>query len=636
MKPCKFVAAILALCLSQYVNAAEIKYPVSEIKEDLKTGMYAVIREKEEKFMIESTSSSTYIVRCVITILKPEAKRLAIVVAWYDKSVKIDYLRASVYDASGNLIKKLRANEIEDGSNISDNSLFEDDRYKAADLTQASYPYTVEYEYAQHFSYLMFIPGFSLIDDDEVAIQKSSYELIYPKTLKPRYRLNQIKDPVVSVQPDKRECLTWTFQDIKPDKFEKFSSGNQIPYIRVAPVEFAFKEYSGNMSTWESYGKWLSQLNKDRDVLPESSKNKVRELTKDLKTTEEKVKAIYEYVQGKTRYVSIQLGIGGWQPFPAETVDKTGYGDCKALSNYTVALLKEAGIKSYYATIKAGENESEILADFPSSQFNHIIVGVPNGRDTLWLECTSQVNPFGYLGTFTGDRKALMVTENGGKLVNTIKYTADQNTQTRTATVTVLPTGDATARVNTVYKGLQYETNNLNFLLNRQYDDQKEWILNNTKIPSFDINSFSMKDTKDKIPTANVNIDLSLKRFVTISGKRLFLTPNLMSRSASIPEKNDQRKTDVVTKKSFTSIDSIVYNLPEGVYPEFTPAPIALKSRFGEYEATFILDAGKLLYIRKLKMKKGTYPKESYNELVDFYRNLNKADNTKIVFLNKT
>ncbi|MEO5979769.1 MAG: DUF3857 domain-containing transglutaminase family protein [Chryseolinea sp.] len=636
MRVSQYFAAIVTLCLSQPVSAAEIKYPVSEIPEEMKTGMYAVVREKEEKFMIMSTSNSTYVVRCVITILKPEAKRLATLAVWYDKAVKIDYMRASVYDASGALIKKLRANEIEDGSNISDYSLYEDDRYKAADLGQATYPYTIEYEYAQQFSYLMFIPGFTLIDDDEVAIQKSNYELIYPKTLKPRYKLNQIKEPVVSVQPDRRECLTWTFQDVKPNKFEKFSTGNQTPSIRVAPVEFAFKEYGGNMSTWESYGKWLAQLNKDRDVLPESTKTKVKELTKDLKTTEEKVKAVYEYVQGKTRYVSIQLGIGGWQPFPAETVDKTGYGDCKALSNYTVALLKEAGIKSYYATIKAGENESEILADFPSSQFNHIIVGVPNGSDTLWLECTSQINPFGYLGTFTGDRKALMVTETGGKLVNTIKYTADQNTQMRKATVTVLATGDATAKINTVYKGLQYETNNLNSRISRQYNDQKEWILNNTKIPSFDINSFSMKDTKDKIPSASVNLDLSLKRYVTVSGKRLFLTPNLMSRSASIPEKGGERKTDVVTKTSFTSIDSITYQLPEGIYPEFTPAPITVKSRFGEYEANFILDAGKLLYVRKLKMKKGTYPKESYNELVEFYRSLNKADNTKMVFLNKT
>lgn len=79
----------------------------------------------------------------------------------------------------------------------------------------------------------------------------------------------------------------------------------------------------------------------------------------------------------------------------------------KILSNYTIALLKEAGIKGYYTIIRAGRNARPIQPNFPSNQFNHVIVSVPNGKDTLWLECTSQTNPFGYQGTFTEDRWAL-------------------------------------------------------------------------------------------------------------------------------------------------------------------------------------------------------------------------------------
>ncbi len=97
-------------------------------------------------------------------------------------------------------------------------------------------------------------------------------------------------------------------------------------------------------------------MNNGRDVLPDATKRKIRDITKDLKTIEEKARALYAYLQGKTRYVNIQLGIGGLQPFDATTVDQTGYGDCKALSNYMVAMLKEAGVKGYYSTIMAGDN----------------------------------------------------------------------------------------------------------------------------------------------------------------------------------------------------------------------------------------------------------------------------------------
>ena len=52
----------------------------------------------------------------------------------------------------------------------------------------------------------------------------------------------------------------------------------------------------------------------------------------------EKAKIVYKYMQEKTRYISVQVGIGGFKPMLAKDVDRLGYGDCKALSNYTKAL----------------------------------------------------------------------------------------------------------------------------------------------------------------------------------------------------------------------------------------------------------------------------------------------------------
>lgn len=109
-----------------------------------------------------------------------------------------------------------------------------------------------------------------------------------------------------------------------------------------------------------------------------------------------------------------------------------------------------------------------------------------------------------------------------------------------------------------------------------------------------------------------------------------------MNRWSYVPEKNTERKTDVIQKVNAIDYDTIRFSIPENLYPEFLPEPVKINSKFGEYEARFTFDNGKVTYIRRMKVWKGRFPKETYNELVDFFKAVSKADNIKLVFLNKT
>ncbi|CAN5149710.1 hypothetical protein BH09BAC3_BH09BAC3_16420 [soil metagenome] len=629
----KFVV-VLVLFNTGYVNGGDLKYAVSDIQDSLKKGMYAVVRDEYSRFEIISTSKSIYYRYKVVTIFNEKAKTLAAVAIQYDKSIKIIKFQGAVYDASGAVIRRLKKSDIKDQSSISDFSIFEDTRIQYADLSQVTYPYTVEYEYEISLDYLYNIFPFYLYTDDEVAIQKSTYRLVYPKQLTPRFKTTKVPSPVKE-SLGQTETVTWTFENIRPSKFEFYSPvfSKIVPNIIAAPVEFEVDGYPGRLDSWQNLGKWQLDLNKGRASLPESSVAKIKEMTKGAKTIEEKTRILYAYLQNKTRYVSIQRGIGGFQPMEAKRVDELGYGDCKALSNYMVAMLNEVGVKGYYTIIYGGENSRPVTPDFPIDYFNHIIVAVPNVKDTLWLECTSQVNPFGYLGDFTGDRYALMVTEQGGQLVRTASYSTEQNLQTRRADVTIDIKGDGLAKVRTRYAGLQYDDAEITDL---SPESQRKWIQSSTQIPSFEINNFSASAKKDKIPVSTVNVNYTLKRYASVSGKRLFLTPNLMNRFTSIPEKTTTRRTSIVQNRGYIDLDSIYYLIPEELYPEFLPNPVKISSRFGEYEANFQFEQGKLIYIRKIRMNKGEFPADSYNEFVDFKKNINKSDNTKVVFLNKT
>jgi Domain of Unknown Function with PDB structure (DUF3857)/Transglutaminase-like superfamily len=633
---------IVLLVLVVWSNAAfagDPKFPVSAIPEELKKNADVVFRQDEMTFTILSKSKASMHVHKVITIFNDKGKDHSVEVIGYDKLSKIASFKATAYDAAGNVLKKLKSNEIYDQSAFDGFSLYSDNRLKAAVLTQGTYPYTVEFEYEIDYKYLFMIPGFVLLPDERISVQHSSYELIYPKELKPRFRISNIDSaPHVSVTKDGSESSRWEFENVKPIKFESMGPprADLVSSIMTAPSQFEYDGYLGNMNSWDEFGTWISSLNKGRNVLPDETKQKVLQLTAGKKTIEEKVKALYEFMQSRTRYVSIQLGIGGFQPFEATVVDQTGYGDCKALSNYMVSMLEVAGVKAHYALIRAGKGAAEMRDEFPSSQFNHAVAAVPNGNDTLWLECTSQTNPFGYIGTFTGDREALIITESGAKIVKTTSYPDVLNVQSRSADVVVNSTGDATAKVKTQYSGLQYENDNLDGILNNQYDLQKKWVMNTTEIPSFDVKSFKFENRKDKIPSATVTLDLSLRKFASVSGKRLMLTPNLMNRSTFIPEKVENRKTDIVETFGYVDYDTIRYHIPDEIYPEVLPQPVKISSRFGEYESSYTLDQGLVVYTRKIKINKGKFPPSAYQEFTDFYKSVSRADNTKLVFLNKT
>lgn len=626
------------LCLVASLEASakdDPKYPVSTIPQNLKIGADVVVREDHIKFTILEKNHAKKYVHFVATIFNEKGKEYASHDVNYDKLSKILFLNGTAYDAAGIVMTRLKNKDVYDHASFDGFTLFSDLRLKSVDLAQPTYPYTVEFEYEVEYQFLYHIPG-SWWGDEKVSYQNISYELAYPVGLAPRYKLFNIECTPKKTTNAGGEAIIWKFENIATTKSEVFapSLAETLPHIVAAPTEFEFGGYGGKMDSWQHFGQWIHSLNRDRDILPEETKAKVKSIITPLKTREEKVKALYEFMQSKTRYVGIQVGIGGYQPFDASVVDKNGYGDCKALSNYMVALCKEAGISANYVLISAGANPS-FDVDFPSTQFNHAIAAVPNGNDTLWLECTSQTNPFGYQGKFTGDRKALMITGDGASVVKTIQYKPKDNQQNRVASVVIDATGNAKATITTKFTGTRYEGGGLDNVL-RNADELKKWIQNNTNIPIFDINSFSVEEKKDKIPSAIVTMDLTLNRYSNVSGKRLFLNPNLMNRLTTLLEKTNERKTDVVLKSNFIDTDSVAYSVPENLYPEFLPQPVKLTSRFGEYETTFQFDAGKVIYTRKLKMWKGRYPKEAYNELVDFYKNINKADNTKLVFLNKT
>jgi len=613
-------------------------YPVSKIAPELKEKAHAVVRLHQTTFTVKNPGEATHKVRYAVTLLDEHARNHAFLEVHYNKQLgRVNYIEGTLYDAEGKAVERIRKSDIQDVSAVSDFSLFEDSRVKLAKFKHTLYPCTVEFEYEETTNNLLFYPRWFPQEGLNVAVEEASFQVLMPPGLDLRYAQKNLPDAKAEVQTTPAgKSYAWTVKNVPALEKEPFSPpySEWLPVVYTGPVEFEMGGIRGSMNTWEGLGKWDYELNANRDVLPEDARQQVVQLTAGVKDPVEKVRKVYEYLQSRTRYVSIQLGVGGWQTFEAKTVVEKGYGDCKALTNYTKSLLKAAGIDAYAALVMAGENAPPTPVDFPSSHFNHVILCVPMPKDTIWLECTSQTEAFGYMGSFTGNRYALLATPEGGKLVKTPAYKATDNLQKRKVDVTLDANGDGLVEATTVYTGLQQDDIS-HIASSYAPEDQKKWLYKQISIPSFEINKFSLAWEKSRIPEVTEKLSLTVRKCASKSGTRVFLTPNLMSGWSQPPPAVENRKTEVVTPMDFIDTDTVVYHLPKGFGIEFVPEKVEFISRFGSYSASVTTGNDRLIYTRRVNMQKGKYPATAYAELLEFYRKIVKADKMQVVFVNK-
>lgn len=378
-------------------------------------------------------------------------------------------------------------------------------------------------------------------------------------------------------------------------------------YVAIAPSEFEIKGIRANMDTWKNFGSFIYRLTEGRDALPADMAQKVKTLTAGLDDPKEKIRVLYEYLQKNTRYISIQLGIGGWQTIPAAEVARSGYGDCKALSNYMAAMLREVGIGSKYTIINSGPDGVFTDVDFVYNQFDHAILCVPLAKDTVWLECTSNTLPAGYLGDFTGNRYALIVDENGGTMVRTPTYKKEQNRQDRLVKATVNPDGLTKVKAVTKYTGLQQDDLQ-GFTATASKDKVLKMLRSRFDLPTYEVANFSYKEKPGQNPLLEEELEINVEGYAQITGKRLFLVPNLLTQSGRKYNADTARNFEVYLGYDYINTDTVIIDLPAGYEPENLPKPVEIKSKFGDYSSKTTVEQQKLIYVRSVSQNSGFLP----------------------------
>jgi len=619
------------------INAADKKYPVSEIPDSLTKGAHAVIRLSKTTFKVNSLRSTELVKQFAITILDRDGDRFSNFIADYDQLHKVKNIEGVLYDADGNVVKRLKQKDLVDVSTVDNISLIDDSRVKAHNFYYNVYPYTIEYYYETTFSHSFFYPSWMPVADEDISLQSATFDLIYPSNLGMRFREMNIDKKPAKTETGGTVEMKWAMENKKAIKVPSLFATwkDLIPAVYLAPNSFEMANLRGDMKNWKNYGLFQYELIKGRDVLPDNIKSKVHELTANSKSEKEKIKVLYDYLQKNTRYISIQLGVGGWQPFDAKYVSANGYGDCKALTNYMHSLLKEAGITSYYTLVYAGDNtfaQNRVMEDFPSTQFNHVILCVPTGKDSMWLECTSQELPAGYMSGFTANRKALMIKEDGGYLVSTPRYGLNQNVQTRVVHASINPDGEADLNIQSAYYGMQQDRYSA-IVKALSAEKVKEYLSRSMSLATYEINNYKYDLNTADVPVLHETLNIKASNYATMMGKRIFIIPNMINQSSLQMVMDENRTADFLFGTAYCDSDYVEIKVPAGYKLEGSIKDVELSGPIGKYSVKSSFDGDKIIYKRYMERYSGRIPVSKQKEVVDFYNTIYKTDKSRIVLV---
>lgn len=606
-----------------------LKYFAATIADSLLKDADIVTRYANITFDIDNIGEAKLKVHYLQTVLNEKGKPFVDFYEMSDKFSKMEDAEITIYDAMG---KKLNAYKKKEMFNVAYGSgLVADGNITYFTVSTPFFPITIETEYTLKYKGLLFYPGF-FIQRPYESVEDFNYTITAPAGVAVRHLVTNSKLQPTINDDGKKRTLGFAAGKLKALPYEEESGGAEryFPRIYLSPSKFKMDEFEGDLSTWNGLGVWRNKLISYNNQLNEEGQALVKQITAGATTDREKARLLYKYMQENMRYVSIQLGIGGWRPFPADFVMQKKYGDCKALSNFMQAALSAVGVKSHYAIINAGSNAIPLDPQFPINRTNHAILCIPQPKDSIWLECTSSINDFGELGYFTENRYALLVTETGGVMVSTPKSKAANNVMSVKTEVSLNEDGGGTT--NTVIKSTgNFKETMVANTFDKTEDEKRKFI-----VPYFELkqpDEIKVSHTSRSITPYETTLQCTYDKIImTKAGSKMFV-PTRLYNFFDEKIKNTKRRYSYFFEGPYIKKDTTVIHLPAGYTPEAIPEKKAFKTDFGNYAAEYKYNAAEqsVTIISYLQIDRAEIKADEYQKLYEFKTSADNDLKSKIV-----
>lgn len=608
----------------------------------------AVIVLDEQITSVDHEGEIKTLYRRAFRILRPEGRKYGKFAVYFDQETRLTYLKAWSISAQGTEYEVKEKDALETSPFIE--ALYLDMKLKVLTIPAAEVGSLIGYEYEQRQR------PFVLQDlwrfQDELPVRRTRFILRLPDQWE--YHAHFLNYADSEPQLSGAHQWTWELQDVPPMAREPDMPALRGLEGRLAVTYFPAHSLArgSTLRSWQDVGLWYGNLAAPSRASTPQISQKVAELDANRTAPLDKLRALSSFVQRQIRYVAIEIGVGGYQPHSADSILSNRYGDCKDKATLLATMLREAGMDSYY--VLTHSDRGVIAPDFPSAlNFNHAILAIrlpadaksadfpaqwnhPRLGPLLFFDPTDEYTPLGYLPAHEQGGRGLLVTADGGELIDFPLLQASTNRLQRTARLTLDPYGRLWGEVKEVrsgYPAAQYRSMLLQ-ATPRERDKILESFLgkflNNAQITRVTTDNLDQID-KDLV----VSYTFAAERYGRNAGNLLLVRPRVIGEK-SLDVLEGEPRTEPFEFPALTlDTDEFELSLPPGYHLDALPKPVHANFSFAEYQSGVESRESSLRYTRSYQVKDVTVKQQQLTDLKTFFRQI-AAEERDMVVLKRT
>ena len=565
----------------------------------------------------------------IIKILSPQGFRFANIAVPYSADSFVDHLKARTISPTGK-ITVLENKNIYDITLYPNFVFFSDQRAKIFTLPAVENGAVIEFSYQIKYPVKTFGHAWSFQDDVPTLI--SRFTLLEPMDTDINYRLYGLNiEPKINKVPEGfKSTYVWEARDVAAlnSEFAMPPINDCLAHLKIAPL---------GIKSWRDVAQWYYELAKPQKKAMEDIKQMTQKLIAGADNDVEKLRRIYEWVRDQIRYLAVSIGIGSFQPHPAEEILQNRYGDCKDMTTLLCAMAQEAGLAAYDALISTYFNGCADTSLPSPYHFNHAIAFCPSiGDSGLWLDATEKGCPFGQVPWYDQGMAALVVGKQGEPEIRFVPQAPPDSNETLLAWEVQLDSiGAATISGKSQWRGALASEMREDMIFTPPAQ-QRQWLETYLakRCPAISLHSFDSQGLSPAHDPLTIFYLFDTPAFAQQRSQKLVFTPATFLLFDLADYFRSELRTFSIQWRFGMKLTLVVnLNLPPGMQAENLLAADSLKTMFGNayWNSTFshgklTISMSKLIYGHKIEP-------ENYPAFQKFLDMVQQKDGKEIVLI---